>query len=99
MRLAVAGLDEAVEEARRLIAGLDRGVLMVAIGVLSFWLVVLAMCALYLWRKGQRQRSRGVPPALQQPLLTEDHPAPRHYSVFHGRIVPAPALLSPCRSE
>ena len=51
-RLAVAGLDEAVEEARRLIAGLDRGVLMVAIGVLSFWLVVLAMCALYLCRKG-----------------------------------------------
>ena len=96
-RLGVAGLDEAVEEARRLIAGSDRGVLMVAIGVLSFWLVVLAMCALYLCRKGQR--ARGVPPALQQPLLTEDHPAPRHYSVFHGRIVPAPALLSPSRSE
>jgi hypothetical protein len=88
-RLAVAGLDEAVEEARR--------PLMVAIGVLSLCLVVLAMCALYLWRKGQR--ARRVAPALQQPLLTEDHPAPRHYSVFHGRVVPAPALLSPCRSE
>ena len=68
-RFAVAGLEEAVEEARR--------PLIVAIGVLSFWLVVLVMCVLDLWRKGQRVRKVA---SLQQPLLTADHPWPRHHS-------------------